>query len=466
LGEFDFQTRHISGSSNAVADGLSRTTCFVGKQSNSSNDAAVNVSEYGDDTKLLHSRLLISEHNAVAGHHPSEVMVERLKDRGLSWATVADDAKLIVQQCGICQKTAPFVQSAALHGPSYSTAGKAVFSDVMFDHVGPFHADQRGNKYVLVFVCQLSRYCVLFPTITKDAEETAAALLSLVCVYGVPHRVSSDRGGAFISNVMEAYTRMMGIKHTLHTPYHHQEAGRVERQNRNMLKQIRRLVMEARVNETWSQYLPLCQRVMNMSVNSVTGLAPFHLVLSANVWNLLEREKLASVDAESPLQRNFVQLERALGTLAEQNQQMVKKENKTPAVVLPSWVLVYQERGHKLQPPWKGPCKVVQQMDDHGIVELFDLVKKENFKVHVSKIKQYNGSTAQPDLMKLAELDVDEYEIEKIIDHHPLQLSGPRKSWLFKVRWVGYSEEYDEWLSYADLANTEKLTEYLKEKQG
>lgn len=117
------------------------------------------------------------------------------------------------------------------------------------DHLGPFPEDASGHKYILVFICLFSRYVVLYPTKTKDSNEAAAALLHMSCGYRVPDRIDSDRGGAFVSDIVADYATMMGVLHTLHTPYFHEESGTVERANRTVLKHLRSMVMEARVGQ-------------------------------------------------------------------------------------------------------------------------------------------------------------------------------------------------------------------------
>jgi hypothetical protein len=233
-----------------------------------------------------------------------------------------------------------------------------------------------------------------------------------------------------------------------------------------VLKQLRALVMEARVREDWSRFLPLVQRTMNARANSVTGLAPAHLVLSANLWERVQRQAIAVQPPKTPLDRQLVDVERALEEVAKRNQQDEKKKKPSdPPATLPTWVLVHRERGPKLQPPWKGPCRVITQADERGVVELENIVKKERFRTHVSKLRPFRGATDDSAaLMRLAELDDDEYEIEKIVAHHPPNLSGPKKAWIFQVRWVGYGEDFDEWVPYADLAETEKLQEYLADR--
>lgn len=166
----------------------------------------------------------------------------------------------------------------------------------------------------------------------------------------------------------------------------------------------------------------------------------------------------------------MVEVERALLRVTKQNQADfvdAKVESAPATATLPAWVLVHEEKGPKLQPRWRGPCKVVTAApNEKGVVKLHNIATKKDFEVHVSRVRPFRGQTTdEPALMRLAELDEDEYEIDSIVEHYPKSLVGPKKSWLFRVRWVGYPEEYDEWLPYADLAQTEKLQEYLAHQQ-
>jgi transposase InsO family protein len=354
LDEFDFQIRHISGKDNVVADGLSR--CLA-------------VGSAAGDT--VRQRLLEGEHNAVSGHHTAATMVQRLVAKGLTWPEMEEDAAKVAASCAVCQKIAPVTQKDRLHGPTYASAAQGVFTDVQFDHIGPLTTDADGHRHILVFICQLSRFVVLYPTKTKDAEETAQCLLSLASAYRVPERINSDRGGAFVSEVLASYVRLMGIHHVLHTPYHHQESGMVERANRSVLKHLRALVLEARVKDQWGMFLPLVQRVVNTSVHRVTGLAPVQLVFSAALLDGGVPETLASKAApQSERETQLVEIERALLRAARQNQAdfVSAKDGTEPVAKLPTWVLVHQDKGPKLQPRWRGPCKVATAVNEKGVV--------------------------------------------------------------------------------------------------
>jgi hypothetical protein len=451
LAEFDFVVNHIDGVENVVADGLSR--CLL-------------IADVADRRRSLEAH-----HNAVAGHLSAAVLVDKLQAAGAVWEGMEEDARKFVHECGICQKTAPQRESARLHGAPYTTAGTGVFTDLQFDHIGPLVTDDDGHKHILVFICQLSRFVVLFPTKSKDAEETAACLLKLVCMFRVPERVNSDRGGAFVSQVLADYAILLGTKHTLHTPYHHQESGMVERANRSVMHHLRALVMEARVKNQWSVFLPLVQRIINTSIHRVIGVAPIQLVFSAAFLDQEMRTHL--VVTENPAQtdkgQRLVEAENALLAVAKNNQQdfvlSTQGRQTQPVSPLPEWVLVLRDSPHKLAPKWKGPSRVLKGPNSTGVIEVQDLTTRKTVATHISRVKPFLGDTSkEAALLALAELDEDEYVIEQITDHLPAKLTGPKKGWTFRVKWQGYPEEYDEWLPYAEVKDTEALGKYLAQR--
>jgi hypothetical protein len=478
LNEFTFTTQHISGANNVVADGLSRCLAVTDQHEVDSVDQPEQVADTGKDTdkiavqdtvKLKH-RLLQGEHNAVTGHQSATDIVRVLNQRGFSWANMENEAKQLVAQCGVCQKLAEQSEGKRLHGTTFSNPGRGVFVDIQMDHIGPFPADANGNKYVLVIICLFSRYVVLYPTRTKDAEESAAALLSFVCTHRVPKRVDSDKGGAFVSEVMQGYVRMMGISHTLHTPYFHEESGTVERANRSLLKHLRALVMEARVGDRWSLFLPLVQRVMNRHRHTVTGVAPNQLVFTSAIVE----EQYESIVVDNNMQgsnnpiNELKAVEVALLKLAHANQkESIGKKHVAAThdsvVVLPPWVLVRREIGDKLSPLWTGPHKTIKQPDEHGVVTLQPVTTTQPIHVHVSKCKPFTAANMTEGIArKLSELDNDEYELETILDHRPISLSGPKKQWMFWVKWANYPEEYNEWLPYMEVRDTKQFQAYME----
>lgn len=94
-----------------------------------------------------------------------------------------------------------------------------------------------------------------FPTRAAKAQEVTKALLQeIIPHFGVPATMSSDRGPHFISKIVQQISRHLGIDWELHTPYHPQPSGQVDKTKRLIKQQILKLGQEAKL--PWPQALP------------------------------------------------------------------------------------------------------------------------------------------------------------------------------------------------------------------
>jgi hypothetical protein len=58
----------------------------------------------------------------------------------------------------------------------------------------------------------------------------------------------------------------------------------------------------------------------------------------------------------------------------------------------------------------------------------------------------------------LAALDLDEFNVESIVEHK--EKGNNPKRWTYRVRWLGYEEGDDTWLSYSSVKYLTALDEY------
>jgi hypothetical protein len=103
----------------------------------------------------------------------------------------------------------------------------------------------------------------------------------------------------------------------------------------------------------------------------------------------------------------------------------------------------------KLLPYLKGPMLVEKKLTE-GMYTLRDLITMRCKDFHVSKMRTflYDERTLLP--AQVAATDsFDEFVIEKVLDikGNP---RGRKDQIFFKVRWAGYSEEDDTWVSWKD----------------
>lgn len=88
------------------------------------------------------------------------------------------------------------------------------------------------------------------------AKATAKKLLQeIVCRYGVPEVIESDRGTHFTGEDLQTIMKDVGINQAFHTPYHPQSSGKVERLNGTLKLKIQKAMAET--GKPWTECLPI-----------------------------------------------------------------------------------------------------------------------------------------------------------------------------------------------------------------
>ncbi|XP_015124377.1 uncharacterized protein LOC107046298 [Diachasma alloeum] len=92
-----------------------------------------------------------------------------------------------------------------------------------------------GFKDCLTIIDRFTRYPEVVPLPDIRTETVVRALLyHWIARFGVPLRITSDRGGQFIADIYRRLTEMLGIRRKLTTPIHPQANGLVERLHRQL----------------------------------------------------------------------------------------------------------------------------------------------------------------------------------------------------------------------------------------
>lgn len=182
----------------------------------------------------------------------------------------------LVDRCMICQQTrrrSGQIQHEHLPPPS----GPFVNMQIDFSHMPPC----QGFKYLLVIVCQFSKWVEAYPTRKEDARTVVKCLLKdVIPRFGVPTGINSDRGPAFISKITQSLATVLGFKWQLHVPYHPQSSGQVERMNLTIKEKLTKTMLTTGLK--WVDALPLVLCSIRSSPNATTGLSP-HEVLMGRV---------------------------------------------------------------------------------------------------------------------------------------------------------------------------------------
>jgi hypothetical protein len=128
---------------------------------------------------------------------------------------------------------------------------------------------------IAVAIDRATRTTFALPFSNRGARESVQFLFLLMCQYGAPSVVISDRASVFLGHEFKRYCEKNGIKHFSSSSYHPQSNGAVERAN-GVLEGILRKLCAG--NETlWAKFLNSAVFNMNVRAHTVTGYSPFYL---------------------------------------------------------------------------------------------------------------------------------------------------------------------------------------------
>lgn len=105
------------------------------------------------------------------------------------------------------------------------------FAVLHLDHLGPFITSLKGENYIGVIICNLTKYHMYkIIQMQKLSFERWKILLS-----NLLQRIITDRGTCFTSMKFDQFCQMHGIQHAQDSPSYAQANGQVERVNRSVI---------------------------------------------------------------------------------------------------------------------------------------------------------------------------------------------------------------------------------------
>ena len=277
-----------------------------------------------------------------------------------------------------------------------------------FDRVGvdvlQLPKSASGNRYAVVFVDFLTKWPEVFATPDQSALTIACLLVEqVICRHGVPAELLSDRGAAFLSQLLNEVYQLMGIRKTNTTAYHPQTDGLVERFNRTLTNMLAKTA--DRHGADWDMHLPYVLYAYRTSLQESTKESPFFLLYGRD--SRLPTEEVLMV----PSTREVVQLadytsELAVG-LAEawelarvhvrkaQRRQKAQHDRRAtdPPFRVGDRVFVLmpgEKRGkaYKLAKPFKGPYRILSLFDNGAEVQLVEKPQSGSIRVALNRVRR------------------------------------------------------------------------------
>ena len=192
------------------------------------------------------------------------------------WVGMSRDVEHVVKSCQACARANATFSTA--HPTMQSVPEVGLFYRWNADLCGPFPTTDTGYKYVMVCIESLSKHIECIPLKSKDSAVVAQAFLThVIGRFGACAEVLTDQGTEF-QGAFHALLTSCLIDHRLTSPNHPQANGMSERCVQTVKKALRKLTEEEGSTKSWDRLLPWMVLGYLCSVQSATGMSPYHLL--------------------------------------------------------------------------------------------------------------------------------------------------------------------------------------------
>lgn len=412
------------------------------------------------------------------GHAGRGKTSQLLKDR-YYWNGLGGQVAQYIRNCHICRRS---------HVPRDKTPGllqPLSIPERPWQHITvdfkSFPTSKNGYDMIVVFVDRLSKRAVSIPCYkTVTAKDLATIfLVHIYRYYGAPESVVSDRGPQFISTFWDEFCNILGIKLKLSTANHAQTDGQTEIVNQYIDQRLRPFV--AYFQDDWDELLPMADFAQASLPHESTGQSPiftemgyeprFSLEWKSSVKPSTAKEKLNRNEAKDLLRRIHnawkVAQENMKNAQVRHTRQANKKRREIDFDINDKvWVSTKHWKTNrpskKLAEQMAGPFKILARKGNAFEVDL-----PASIKVHpvfnADKLRKASNDPLEgqindepPPIVVEGE---HEWEVEKILSVRLVH--GQLK---YKVKWLGFDEDLDEYLAsnfrYAPQALTDFHNEY------
>ena len=251
LAEYSFDIEYRPGSSNVVADSMSRIADCPRLDLKAKRDIILDV----------HSRL----------GHPGIEKTYKFMQQFFNWSGLRTEVGHVINSCKLCAEVKPQFQKVE-QGKLISSSGP--WQRLSIDFMGP-KPTCTGRRYILTCVDEYSRYPFAFACSDMTDKTVIECLEMLFCSYGPVKSVHSDRGRQFESSNFANFLSRWNVSKSRTTPYHPAGNGQCEHMNGTLWKTLTLRCRDAGKHiSKWEEELPYALSNIRSVVSIATGETP------------------------------------------------------------------------------------------------------------------------------------------------------------------------------------------------
>jgi transposase InsO family protein len=172
-----------------------------------------------------------------------------------------------------------------------TTTPDVVWEKSSLDIVGPLTTTLAGNRYLLTFQDELSKFTLAVPIQQQDSVTVAKVFVKeVVLKFGIPQVLLTDQGTNFLSELFANVCKLLKIKRIKTTAYHPPSNGALERTHRVLVEYLRCYISEDQTN--WDKWIPYAIFIFNTTPHTSTGYTPHELMFGRkpHIPGILQKE--------------------------------------------------------------------------------------------------------------------------------------------------------------------------------
>ena len=232
------------------------------------------------------TELIRMGHNDLSsGHMGIRKTRERLESL-YYWPKMTKMISQHVRSCAACQRVAPRRTRDRAPLEPVQVMHTHPFDDISLDVMGgELPVSSKGNRYVLMIICNVTRWLEAIPLRNLRAQTIADKLVDFFCSKGIARVVRCDNMAGFKSQLLTAVREKLGVGAAYSAPFHYESHGRVERANLTVETMLRKFLHEN--PKSWDDKLPFLLFALREVPNSSTKFSPAELVYGRKMRGLL-----------------------------------------------------------------------------------------------------------------------------------------------------------------------------------
>jgi transposase InsO family protein len=366
------------------------------------------------------------------------------------WPRMLRDVVAYVRKCELCQKSKGGVNHVVTRPMNIPTRP---WSHVHFDHVGPLTMTDGGNVYILTVVDRFTRYAEAFPVKDITTEETAKILVEhIICRYGLPDVVGSDRGPVVVGLVLNQVFKILGVKRVKTSSHHPQSNGVVEIFNKTLKQSLR--IWSREHQRDWDELVAFAVFAYNTSFHTLLRETPYYLNHGRQAKDITD--DLSQSDyynnasihgyARELAARLFKTHQRVRELLELANEKREKEiENEKPLKFeIGDQVLLFDPTtptgvSKKLVRRWRGPYVIIERHSDVNYTIMRDT---EQQKVNVKRLRLFKDFSDIQNVAEQHETDLDVARREIAAISAEIQSLSSRKQVIEAANDIQYNENH------------------------